>query len=383
MSSTLASHFSDETIRELRATVDKHGQDALGRQALESLAAIRDDRAIRHVHAIAMHGKGKLAKRAAQILGDVSRQRGLSVGELEDLVVPELGLDEQGSMTLDYGSRRFTVGFDEQLDPFVRDEGGARLKALPHAASEDDAEKAARAAEVWKQLKADAKVVSREQVQRLERAMCDERQWTAEALAKRVVSHRLLGHLARRLVFATHTRATTPSKSGAIGQTFRVATDGTYDDGERAITLAPDERVAIAHPVMLDDATRARWRQVFSDYEIVQPFAQLDRQLVALPEADLQASSTAMFSGRAVHAKSFWGLKHHGWTLGYQVTKKWSGRWETTLDVSPYLDWHGRLEDGEHTLGGLSVSGATFGGLPLIVRAELLRDVDSLKPIVR
>ncbi len=173
-------NFDEETIRELRRTIDedKHG-GARAQQALEALAAIRDDRSILHIHAVATRAKGKLKKRATQILGDVCRQRGLSEDELEDRIVPDLGLDDRGTMTLDFGSRRFTVGFDEALVPFVRDASGLRLAALPHASQADDAEKAANAAETWKRLKADVHTIGGEQAHRLERAMIAERHWTA------------------------------------------------------------------------------------------------------------------------------------------------------------------------------------------------------------
>ncbi len=368
--SSIAAHYSDDAIRELRVTVDKHANDALGKQALESLGAIRDDRALRHIHAIATRGKGKLGKRAAQILGDVSRQRGLSLGDLEDLIVPDLGLDEHGSMTLDYGPRRFTVGFDEQLEPFVRDEGGNRLATLPRVTASDDEAKATRAAAAWKQLKSDVKVIGREQTHRLERAMCTERKWTGVTLGTHLVSHRLLGHLARRLVFAT------PLPTGV--QTFRVAQDGSYDDGERAMALSPEARVVIAHPAMLDEATRARWRQTFIDYEILQPFAQLDRPLVYVPEADLHTSRTSLFAGRKVHAKTFWGLKARGWVAGYEVTKQLGAHFQAKLEITPHLEY-GEPMDSEHVVGSLSVVGATFDELSPIMRTELLRDVDLLK----
>ena len=100
----------DETIRGLRRTLDTY-TDGRALQALEALSAIRDDRALLHIHVQRRRAraKGKLSKRAAQILEDVRRQRGLSPDELEDRIVPELGLDEQGTMTLDYGPRQFTV----------------------------------------------------------------------------------------------------------------------------------------------------------------------------------------------------------------------------------------------------------------------------------
>jgi hypothetical protein len=383
---------SDETIRELRATIDGHRNGALALQALEALAAIRDDRVLHHIHAVATHGKGKLGKRAVQILEDISRQRGLTPDELEDRIVPELGLDERGTMTFDYGRRRFSVGFDEQLEPFVRDDAGNRLAAIPRAGAGDDPDKAAHAALAWKELKDDVKAIGREQSLRLERAMCAERQWSAEALANRLVSHRLLGHLARRLVFATHKRATAPSPgrsgsrvvmaSGFLETTFRVAEDGSYDDGERTVSIPPDARVVIAHAAMLDEPTRERWRRAFDDYRIVQPFAQIGRELVVMPADEIHTTRTRVFSGLRVRSKSFWGLKHRGWDIHYGVTKRLSAagpRTTAVLEVQPSLGYGPRPTDEDHVIGVLSLSGLTFAALAPIMRAELLRDVELLR----
>ncbi len=375
---------NEETIRELRATIEAHLKDSSGDaralQALEALAAIRDDRSLAHIHAVATRAKGKLGKRAVQILGDVCRQRGLSPDELEDRIVPELGLDERGTMTFDYGSRQFTVGFDEQLEPFVRDDAGNRLAAIPRAAKDDDPEKAKEAAATWKQLKDDVKTIGKEQSQRLERAMCAERHWTAQALTTHLVNHRLLGHLARRLVFATLKISAGPTKvvSAEVGTTFRIAEDGTYEDQtEHSLVVTPETRVVIVHPVLLDEATRARWRQVFLDYRVVQPFAQIDREIVEIQPDELHTASTKRFEGTRVHAKSFWGLKHRGWELGYQLVKRLGPGVRSTLQVTPSLDWYsGKIQsDQEHTLGTLEVIGRTFAALKPIVRSELLRDV--------
>ena len=49
----------------------------------------------------------------------VAENRGLTMAELEDRLAPDLGLDSSGSLTLDFGPRQFTVGFDETLKPVV------------------------------------------------------------------------------------------------------------------------------------------------------------------------------------------------------------------------------------------------------------------------
>ncbi len=60
------------------------------------------------------------------------------MAELEDRLAPDLGLNDSGSLTLDFGPRKFTVGFDETLKPIVRDENGNVLKDLPKPNLSDD-----------------------------------------------------------------------------------------------------------------------------------------------------------------------------------------------------------------------------------------------------
>ena len=55
---------------------------------------------------------------------EVAAGLGLTAEQLADRLVPDFGLDADGSMVLDYGPRRFVVGFDEQLKPYVADEAG-------------------------------------------------------------------------------------------------------------------------------------------------------------------------------------------------------------------------------------------------------------------
>jgi hypothetical protein len=359
----------DATIVELRHTIDAY-RDARASQALEALAAIRDDRALRHVQAIATH-KGRLGKRAAQIFEDVARQRGLTEDELEDRIVPELGLDERGTLTFDYGHTRFTVGFDEHLEPFVRDANGNRLVAIPRAGSGDDPAKATQAAEVWKHLKEEVRSIGPHQSKRLERAMCAERHWTAAAFADHLIGHRVLGHLARRLVFRV---ASTPT-------TFRVGEDGAYTDAsEHVVSFDPRARIVVAHPATLDPAELARWREVLTDHEIMQPFAQLEREFPLMAADELHGTSTERFVGGSVTSKRFWSLSHHGWTMSYHPVKRLAARVSATLVVSPGLEWHAHgSTETTHELGVLTVSRKTFAALSPIERAELLRDIEILR----
>lgn len=359
--------FSDEKIRELRATIDgdKSG-GAVAQQALEGLGAIRDDRAIRHIHAVSVKARGKLKKRAEQILVEVCRVRGLSQDELEDRIVPTLGLDENGTMVLDFGARHFTVGFDELLRPFVRDATGMRLAGLPHAGQADDVTKAETAAEKWKLLKHDVHAIGGEQAHRLERAMCDERHWTAAAFATFLVKHPLLGHLARRLVY------------GANGRLFRIAEDGTYaDENDAAVTLDENARVVIVHPATIDEAARAKWQQILADYQVMQPFEQMAREIITLAPEELKTTVTQRFAGSRVKGGALYGLRGRGWEGRGGVSKRIDKHAVATLELDPGVYSFAHAPE-DQTVGNLGILGRTFSALAPIVRAEILRDVDLL-----
>ena len=352
--------YDDETIRGLRQTIDEDKSGgARAQQALEGLGAIRDDRALVHIHAVAAHSRGKLKKRAEQILGDVCRQRGLSHDELEDRIVPSLGLDEHGTMTFDVADKKLTVGFDELLRPFVRDASGQRLAAFPHAAKPEDAER-------WKHLKADVHAIGGEQAHRLERAMCAERHWTAAAFATYLVKHPLLGHLARRLVYSTN------------GKTFRVAEDGSYaDENDVAVTLDENARVVIVHPATLEEAARTKWAQILADYQVMQPFPQMSREIITLEGEEMRGTVTKRFAGSHVKGGALYGLRGRGWEGYGHLSKRIEKGATATLSLEPGVYSFAHAPD-DQTVGNLVIAGRTFSALAPIVRAEILRDVDLL-----
>ena len=91
--------------------------------------------------------------------------------------MPDLGLDAHGTMLFDYGPRSYRAGFYQDLQPYVVDHAGAQTSALPRPNKTDDAEKAARAQDLWRALKAETKALAAAEVRRLERAMVHGRIW--------------------------------------------------------------------------------------------------------------------------------------------------------------------------------------------------------------
>ncbi|XVQ09892.1 DUF4132 domain-containing protein [Spirillospora sp. CA-255316] len=298
----------DEATRRLGATVLKW-PGRIGNHATGVLANIGTDTALLQLHRIAQRASPNVRSNAEKRLAWTAERRGLTPGELADRLVPDLGLDAAGTLVLDYGPRRFTVGFDEELKPFVIDEDGALRKTLPKPGAKDDADRAPAAYQRFATLKKEVRAVAADQIRRLEQAMVDGRRWSRDDFRRYVVEHPLLRHIARRLVWTTQD---TP---------FRIAEDLTFADiGDDPLTLPDDARIGIPHPLEigyreLGDAV-PDWAKVFADYAILQPFPQLARPMLALTDDERRTGRLGRFEGVTVPVGAVLGLTRRGWERG-------------------------------------------------------------------
>ncbi|NNH73766.1 DUF4132 domain-containing protein [Nocardia uniformis] len=257
---------NDDSVRQLGALLLSWPGVGTDEHAAGVLGEIGTDAALAQLHRITQWAKAPgLRSTAEECLARAATKRGLGIDELADRLVPDFGLDADGTLALDYGSRRFTVGFDENLTPFAVDEAGVNRQTLPEPGIIDDRTLAPAAYHRFNELRNQARVVAGDQIRRLELAMVTGRRWSAAEFERYLVTHPLLRHIARRLVWTT----------GEIS--FRLAEDFTPTDiDDTTITLPETARIGIAHPVELG-AEASGWRGVFADYEIAQPFPQLRR----------------------------------------------------------------------------------------------------------
>ncbi|MEM9192218.1 MAG: DUF4132 domain-containing protein [Myxococcota bacterium] len=304
----------DECVRKLVPKLKSWPADGGHHRAvlgLDVLTAIGTDVALMHLHAMSEKLKFKGLKRsAAAKVQEIADERGLTPAELGDRLVPSLGLDANGSLRLDFGPRFFTVGFDEQLRPFVLDEQRRLRKTLPKPGVKDDPEKGAAASDAFRALKKDVRALAKHQIARLELAMCDKRLWAPSDFQALLVDHPLMIHLVRRLVFATYAGA-------ELRASFRVAEDRAFSGvDEEDFTLDPSLKVGIVHPLDLGCETTTRWATVFSDYELLQPFEQLGRPVFEATSEELQGTALARHVGTVVSTNRVVGLERRGWVRG-------------------------------------------------------------------
>ncbi|MEK8508065.1 WGR and DUF4132 domain-containing protein [Escherichia coli] len=393
---------NDDTARKLTPLIrawpgeSQHKRATVG---LDILAAIGSDIALMQLNGIAQKLKFKaLQERAKEKIANIAESRELTVAELEDRLAPDLGLDDNGSLLLDFGPRQFTVSFDETLKPFVRDASGSRLKDLPKPNKSDDELQANNAVNRYRLLKKDARTVAAQQVARLESAMCLRRRWSPENFQLFLVEHPLVRHLTRRLIWGVY------SAENQLLACFRVAEDNSYSTADDDLFTLPegDISIGIPHVLEISPTDAAAFGQLFADYELLPPFRQLDRNSYALTEAERNASELTRWAGRKCPSGRVMGLANKGWMRGEPQDGGWIGwmikplgRWSLIMEIdegfavgmspaalsaeqllSKLWLWEGKAES--YGWGSNSTQEAQFSVLDAITASELINDIEAL-----
>lgn len=321
--STLGLFGNDDIARQLTPLIRSWPGESQHKRAvagLDVLADIGSDIALMQLNGIAQKLKFKaLQERAREKISQIAEKRELSVAELEDRLAPDLGLDDNGSLLLDFGPRQFSVSFDESLKPFVRDSSGSRLKDLPKPNKSDDATLATDAVNRFKLLKKDARTIASQQVARLESAMCLRRRWTETQFIQFLVGHPLIGHLTRRLVWGAY------DADNQLLSCFRVAEDNSYSTADDDLFTLPRNTVEIGIPHILEmpPEDAAAFGQLFADYELLPPFRQLDRNRYLLSAEECEATDLQRWQGRLCPSGRLAGLTSKGWLRGVPQDAGW------------------------------------------------------------
>lgn len=249
------------------------------------------------------------AEMARQEFAKAATARGLSTEQLADRIVPTLGLDATGARVFPAGKKLVRAILRPGGTIELRDDEGKTLRSMPKGAVSDPG--SASPSEWLKELKKRLKGVLAHQSNRLERAMIAGRSWSQAEWSALFLQHPILRTLSPLLVWQAATASTT--------MLLRVAEDYTLADlDDREITIPNDAVVSLPHPISWPPEVRDRWRQVFVDYSIEQPFPQIEREIYPLSTREKQVEPSIMrFVDTAVDSRLLRGhLKRRGWLMG-------------------------------------------------------------------
>ncbi|MBB0388868.1 WGR and DUF4132 domain-containing protein [Escherichia coli] len=383
---------NDDTARKLTPLIRAWPGESQHKRAvygLDVLASIGSDIALMLLNGIAQKIKFvALQEHASDRINMVAENRGLTMAELEDRLAPDLGLDSSGSLILDFGPRKFTVGFDETLKPVVCDANGKVLKDLPKTNQSDDKTLATDTVNLFKQLKKDVRAIASQQITRLEQAMCQRRRWTAEQFRLFLVEHPLVRHLTRRLLWGVY------NDENALITCFRVAEDSTYSDAQDELFTLPAGNIGIPHVLEIPPESAAAFRQIYVDYELLPPFQQLERGSYHLADNERNVHELSRWNGRLCQAGRIVGLERRGWQRLEESGSVYAMRKSTPygaleLETEPFSLIYG--ETGYSDLLPVESvkitapydrygkqSSPTFSVLDDITASELINDIESL-----
>ncbi|GAB3975019.1 hypothetical protein GCM10029978_058070 [Actinoallomurus acanthiterrae] len=369
----------DETVRRLAPVIRAwpgEGGNAKAVKGLDVLGEIGTDVALMHLNGIARTVRFPALKaRARERIDEVAARLGLTPERLADRLVPDFGLDPDGTLILDYGPRRFVAGFDEQLRPYVTDEHGKRRKTLPKPGAKDDPERAGAAYRRFAGLRKDVRTVAGDQVRRLETAMVARRRWTLSEFRDLFVAHPLTWHITRRLVWI--------AEDGDRTTAFRIAEDRTLagiTDG--ALDLPGPATIHIAHPVDLGRDLPA-WSELFADYEILQPFGQLDRTVHTLTEDERSSGRLERFEGRTMPIRGVLRLIRRGWERGEPqdrdvtrwISREMAAGRHLVVGLDPGIVAGAGIDDPEQKIPHVRLDGPSCDPLDPAIISEVLADL--------
>ena len=311
----VAIHGGARIVPKFQRQINEWAECSRGAMAAEAVRALTlndSPTALLIVDGIARKYKFKQVRKAAQdAMAFAAAQLGLTVEELADRIVPDLGFDEKLERHFDYGNRSFTVKISPSLEIEVKDESGKKIKSLPAVGRNDDEAKATAALEEFKELKKQMKATVKNQALRLELAMSLDRKWTVENWKKLFVKNPIMHQFAISLIWGHY-------KDEQLLQTFRYMEDGTFNTvEEEEYELTQEGKVGLVHPIELDRETIEAWKEQLFDYEITQAIEQLDRQVFKVLDEEKGKKRLERFGGKLLNGLSLAGkLTGLGWSKG-------------------------------------------------------------------
>ena len=259
----------------------------VGNACVWALGRIPGDSALAALAILKVRVKFRPAQKGiASALAAAAERAGMTPEELEEIGVPDYGMEEVGLRTATLGDyvANLRVVNAKKTELVWINPAGKTIKTVPKIVREQhaDALKALRDAgkDILKMLSA--------QRDRLDGLFLSQRVWHHADWRRRYVDHPLVGTLGRRLIWSFQTAQ--GSRSGIWSGDRLVASDGTALDG-----LEDDTEVRLWHPAGAERDEVLAWRAWLESREISQPFKQAHREIYLLTDAE---RNTGVYSNR-------------------------------------------------------------------------------------
>jgi hypothetical protein len=293
--------------------------------AMYALSVMEQDAGIKDIIALRAVTKYNSAlTHINRLFNKLAEERNLSVEELEESATPDYGLTDTG----EYHHR-----FDDDYAVTLQLSGVGKTELMWHKQQKTQktlpAEVKLKYADQVKQIKAlakDLQQASRAHGQRMEQLYLRQTTLTLAQWTTQYLDHRLVGVLARRLIW----RFTADQRS----------VDAMYFDGKLVDALGTevvppaDSVVTLWHPIIATTEAIQQWRAWLLDKQLTQPFKQAHREIYVVTDAERTTSTYSLrYAGHALMHLQFNALAT---ARGWQQTRggSWDGGHENAASRS-------------------------------------------------
>lgn len=296
----------------------KHSLAALAQQAINHPESNTSDDGLRMLLYITQNARDSIQRNAQDQIDRYASVMEISQDnttqnndDVYDRIIPTLGLDARGKRVFDFGERHFTVSLDSHLNPqFVDDQGNAFVEQP-------------KAHEKFAYFKKQLAAFIRDDLPRMENMMLKQRCIKAENFMTYYVHNPVMRILSQQLVWGVY-------DNQRLSQCFRVAEDLTCrdtKDNELACfndidsAFWQNKHISIIHPLLLKEEQLATWIEIFTDYDVIQPFEQLGRQHFTLHDDELANNKISRFADQSYDATDLLSLINFGWQPTHNIDR--------------------------------------------------------------
>ncbi len=219
----------------------------------------------------------------------------LSIYDFKDSLIPNFNLNN--NLTYNYGDRQFNVTYkDNSLK--VIDNKGKEYKDLPKPGKNDNEDIANTCLLEYKDMKKMIKDTIKNQSQRLLDAMMFDKRWSIEKYTELFINNPIMQEFASSLIWGVY-------QEDELVQTFRYMDDGTFNNADEEEVKILDCTIGLIHPIEITKEEIDKWVTQLSDYELVQPFLQLEREIYLPNEDELKNAVITRFYDKKYGIYSF------------------------------------------------------------------------------
>jgi hypothetical protein len=266
----------DDTLDHVGESIRNYRKWVSPEEAMATLDAVRrqgSDHAVLLLAWLGLrHRAPRIRTHARLELEAMANELGVSVPTLLANRLPTFGFGQDGRLEL-HATAPSGGALELVLDSDGRIDWGEADRP-PKRSGDDDAWANDRAWDELRALRRRATMLADVLADRWEEEMCQVRTRTYEAWHETVVEHPFARRLARSVLWSIH------ADDGGVLAAVRLGDDMELSGvDETPVAVQPFERIGIVHPAELTEHERRAWNRLFADYELVQPFAQLDREL--------------------------------------------------------------------------------------------------------